>query len=181
MVVKPTDCDLSTDLLIPTDRRVYSLTLASDRCGSPRANPGPVQRTKFWYPDEVEQTEHVLSSGITPCASAADVNRNYGVKQPGGWLFRHPRRYAWTPEAVCDDGIHTYIQLPEAARHGEMPVLYQIGDSGDKEMINYTPRGDVIVTNHVLRRGALVVNDGGKEKRVNIANRARLGGDRRGR
>ncbi len=180
VVVKPTDCDLSTNLLIPTDRRVYTLTLVSDRCGSPRANAGAVQRTKFWYPDEVQRTEHALSTGVAPCASAPDVNRAYEVRQPGGSWFRHPRPYAWTPEAVCDDGIHTYIQFPEAARHGEMPVLYQIGESGDKEMVNYTPHGDVIVTDRVLTRGALVVNDGGKEKRVDIANRARFAGDQRG-
>src|SRR5690606_8521494 len=40
VVVKPEDCGLATNLLVPTDRRVYELSLISDRCaarGEPEA------------------------------------------------------------------------------------------------------------------------------------------------
>ena len=187
VVVKPTDCDLTTNVLVPTDRRVYVLTLESDSCKE-NGTTWAVQRTKFWYPDEMQEAEveareaerELDRLAVSPCEGEAIINRDYEVKQRGGWFSSDPP-FVWTPEQVCDDGIRTYVQLPEGARHAELPVLYQIGDDGEKEMLNYTPRGDVIIADRVLRRGALIVNSGGKERRIDLNNRALLRGDQGGR
>lgn len=189
VVVKPTDCDLATNVLVPTDRRLYVLSLASEPCAEKGSDWKTVQRTKFWYPDELlaaGREEHAAgpdpdSASFAPCEGSAGINQDYEVEQRGGSWFKSDPPFAWTPTKVCDDGIRTYIQLPESARHGELPVLYQIGEGGEKEMLNYTPRGDVIVTDRVLERGALIVNGGGKERRVDITNRAPIQGDRGGR
>lgn len=189
VVVKPTDCDLVTNMLIPTDRRVYVLSLVSDSCEDGEPAWTSVQRTKFWYPDEMLEAERQAREAereldrlaVAPCEGEAIVNRDYEVKQRGGGWFGSDPPFVWTPEKVCDDGIRTYIQLPEGARHAEFPVLYQIGDDGEKEMLNYIPRGDVIIADRVLRRGALIVNSGGEERRIDLNNRALLRGDRGGR
>ena len=187
VVVKPTDCDLTTNVLVPTNRRVYVLTLESDSCKED-GTTWAVQRTKFWYPDEMQQAEVEAREAerdldrlaVAPCEGEAIINQAYEVKQRRGWFSSDPP-FVWTPEQVCDDGIRTYIQLPEGARYAELPVLYQIGDDGEKEMLNYTPRGDVIIVDRVLHRGALIVNSGGKERRIDINNRALLRGDQGGR
>src|SRR5690606_23229000 len=134
VVVKPTDCDLTTNVLVPTDRRVYVLTLESDSREEDGTTWTTVQRTKFWYPDDMQEAEiesreverELDLLAVAPCEGEAIVNRDYEVKQRGGWFSRDPP-FVWTPEVVCDDGIRTFIQLPEGARHAELPVLYQIG------------------------------------------------------
>lgn len=181
VIIKPTDCNLSTNMLIPTDRRVYMLSLVSEPCVKRglEAAPAVIQRTRFWYPDDMQVTERERErerervAVTTPCEAEGNLNDAYQLKQRGGSFLRRKRPYEWTPEKVCDDSVRTYIQLPARARHGEMPVLYQIGDDGEKEMLNYTLQGDVIVTDRVLLRGALVVNTGGKERRIDIENRTR--------
>ena len=56
--VKPTDCDLSTNLVLSTDRRIYQVTLDSPACDrsstNPRTNvPGGVtsNHVTFYFPD----------------------------------------------------------------------------------------------------------------------------------
>jgi type IV secretion system protein VirB9 len=189
VVVKPTDCDLRTNVLIPTDRRLYVISLASDSCEGDGSTWTTVQRTRFWYPDDMQEAERGPreeklepdSVPLAPCDGEGIVNRDYEVEQRGGgWLSSEPP-FVWTPARVCDDGIRTYIQLPAAARHSELPVLYLIGDDDEKEMLNYALRGDVIAADRVLRRGALIVNSGGKERRIDLNNRALLEGEQGGR
>jgi len=182
VIVKATDCDLTTNVLVPTDKRVYVLTLESDSCRQRGATWTTVQRTKFWYPDEMREAElesleaelELDRVAVAPCDRYAIVNRDYELKQRGGGWFSSDPPFVWTPEEVCDDGIRTFIQLPEGARHAELPVLYQIGDDGEKEMLNYTSRGDVIIADRVLLRAALIVNSGGEERRIDVNNRALL-------
>lgn len=189
VAVKPTDCDLTTNVLVPTDRRVYVLMLESDSCREGEPAWTTVQRTRFWYPDEMREAElqsdeaeaETDRPALATCEGGTIVNRDYELKQRGGGWFKSDPPFAWTPQEVCDDGIRTYIQLPPSARHAELPVLYQIGDDDGRELLNYTARGDVIVTDRVLRRGALIVNSGGKERRIDVTNRALTRGDQGGR
>lgn len=189
VVVKPTDCDLRTNVLLPTDRRVYVILLASDSCEDDGSTWTTVQRTRFWYPDDMQEAERAPgeddpgpdSLALAPCDGEGIVNRDYEVDQRGGGWFSSDPPFVWTPERVCDDGVRTYIQLPEEARHSELPVLYLIGDDDEKEMLNYALRGDVIVADRVLRRGALIVNSGGEERRIDVNNKALLEGDQGGR
>jgi hypothetical protein len=53
VVVKPRDCEITTNLLLATDRRLYDLTLDSPPCKSRSTNPqGPyVRHVRFYYPD----------------------------------------------------------------------------------------------------------------------------------
>jgi len=186
VIVKPTNCDLTTNVLVLTDRRVYVLTLESDSCDE--TSWTTVQRTKFWYPDDLQEAELVAREAdleldrlaVATCDRDAIVNRDYEVEQRGGGWFSNDPPFVWTPERVCDDGIRTYIQLPAAARHSELPVLYLIGDDGEKEMLNYALREDVIIADRVLRRGALIVNSGGEERRIDLNNRALLEGEQGG-
>lgn len=54
VVVKPKACDITTNLVIPTDRRIYDLTLDSPPCNNHSTNPqrSYVRDIRFYYPDE---------------------------------------------------------------------------------------------------------------------------------
>src|SRR5438034_11784048 len=63
VVVKPKDCDLTTNLVLATDRRIYDLTLDSPPCratvGRSETNPqDPYARhVRFYYPDQTVRSE----------------------------------------------------------------------------------------------------------------------------
>jgi type IV secretion system protein TrbG len=187
LVVKPTACDLSTNLVVSTDRRIYELALDSPPCrnadsGEATYNPH-LQYTgvaRFYYPDDLvrrwtgqeelarEQAER-QAAGRTPLAAGArlaHLNFDYA------WDRAH--RWPWVPAQVFDDGEHTYIALPPGARLAEMPLLFALGPHGELALLNYQLDGQTLVADRVLERAALVVGSAKKkdEQRLEILNRA---------
>lgn len=175
VIVKPQFCDISTNLLIPTDRRVYELGLVSDACEDDGDVDDYTRQLRFWYPDEIGakrmpegENGTIASDSIAESDSVAHLNREYSVKR--GW-FLNRKHYPWIPGEVFDDGVRTHIVLPESARNGELPILYVL-EGGDRRVLNYALRGDTIVADRVLERAVLVVNRGGSEETIEIENRA---------
>lgn len=170
VIVKPQDCDLSTNLLIPTDRRVYELALVSDACDSPGSTEMFTRQVKFWYPDAMLAARAVESEHDAEVSSNPEVtlNRDYDIDR--GW-FLNRKRYPWIPVDVFDDGVRTCIVLPKHARTLELPILYLL-EGDERHVLNYALHGDTIIADRVLRRAVLVVNTGGGEQDVKIENRA---------
>jgi type IV secretion system protein VirB9 len=168
VVVKPKDCDLTTNLVLATDRRIYDLTLDSPPCrrtpGHADTNPqDPYARhVRFYYPD---QTVAQWSRPAPPriAADVAELNFNYGV--------RRERHFPWQPAQVFDDGAHVYIKLPEAARRREAPALFILAEDGSRTLLNYSVIGDTYVTDRLFNRAVLVAGVDGKERRVTLERR----------
>lgn len=172
VIIKPVDCGLSTNLLVPTSRRVYEMSLASDRCSS-RGEPEVfTRRVTFWYPDDMRTAREEERERRAGTPDLAALNRAYRLDRGSWWsALRGGQRYPWTPREVFDDGTRTFIVLPEQARAAEMPILYAL-EGGEQQVLNYALRGDTIVADRVLRRAALVVGSGGAERRLEIENRS---------
>lgn len=173
VVIKPKDCDITTNLIIPTDRRIYDLTLDSPPCKGRSRNPQQpfVRHVRFYYPDDeagrfVRGVSGELSvSGVARGAVEPErLNFDYRVKKD--------RRFPWLPAQVFDDGAHVFIKLPPEARSTVTPVLFVLEDDGVRTILNYTIRDGLYVTDRTFRRGVLVISDGGKERRVQLENRA---------
>ena len=147
VVVKPLAYDVTTNLVISTDRRVYHVTLDAAPAprtgrGSARQNPQPryARHIRFYYPDDALAASLAASQAVqaaappepslTDLASLDDLSFNYtvvGDREARGIVAR-----------VFDDGRHTYVQLdPAQLRGGTVPVLYVQGPSGDREVLNY--------------------------------------------
>jgi P-type conjugative transfer protein TrbG len=169
VVVKPKDCDLTTNLVLATDRRIYDLTLDSPPCkavaGRTETNPQDpyVRHVRFYYPDEtVAQWAKPAAPSIGP--DIAQLNFNYEVKRD--------KQFPWQPAQVFDDGAHVYIKLPEAARHGEAPVLFVVGADGTRTLLNYTVSGDTYVTDRLFDKAVLVAGVDGKERLITLEKRS---------
>ena len=195
IVVKPKFCQITTNLIIPTDRRIYDLTLDSPPCRGGRGdqyNPQQpyARHVRFTYPDDSSATRArtvagagsgAQSTGMISAAARRDsVNRSYRIvrtrRGPFGILGHHPVDFPWEPAAVYDDGAHLYVQLPAEARHDEAPVLYALQADGSQTLLNYTvaqtPTGDgLYVADRVVPRLVLLLRDGSRERRLVIENR----------
>jgi type IV secretion system protein TrbG len=165
IVVKPHDCDVTTNLVLATDRRLYDLTLDSPPCKGRSTNPQQpyVRHVRFYYPDETI-ARWSKPSDPPPVRIAPDVlslNFAYRVERERG--------FPWAPAQVFDDGAHVYLKLPEAARHAAAPVLFLLDDDGSQVLVNYSiAGGDTYVTDRLFDRAVLIAGVGGKERRVLI-------------
>ena len=169
VVIKPKDCDLTTNLVLATDRRIYDLTLDSPPCktAAVRAETNPqdpyVRHVRFYYPDEtVAQWAKPATPTIGP--DVTQLNFNYDV--------RRDKQFPWQPAQVFDDGAHVYIKLPEAARHSEAPVLFVVGSDGARTLLNYTVSGDTYVTDRLFDKAVMVAGVDGKERTITLERRS---------
>jgi len=168
VVVKPKDCNVTSNLVLATDRRIYDLTLDSPPCrptpGRSETNPqDPYARhVRFYYPD---QTVAQWSRPAPPRVDAdvTELNFNYDI--------RRDRHFPWLPAQVFEDGAHVYIKLPEAARHGEAPALFTVAEDGSRTLLNYSVIGDTYVTDRLFDQAVLVAGVDGKERKVVLERR----------
>ncbi len=169
VVVKPKDCDLTTNLVLATDRRIYDLTLDSPPCrrgvgSSSETNPDDpyTRHVRFYYPDQmVAQWSRPAPPRIAP--DVGRLNFSYDVHRE--------KHFPWQPAQVFDDGAHVYIKLPEAAQHAEAPALFLVADDGSRTLLNYSVIGDTYVTDRLFNRAVLVAGVDGKEQKVEIERR----------
>ena len=165
IVVKPRDCDITTNLVLATDRRLYDLTLDSPPCKTRSTNPQQpyVRHVRFYYPDETV-AEWARPAEPEPIRVAPDVlSLNFGYR------VKKDRRFPWSPAQVFDDGARVYIKLPEEAQHSEAPVLFVLEQDGSKTLVNYSViGGDTYITDRLFDRAILLSGVGGKERKVLI-------------
>jgi len=167
LVVKPTDAGLQTTLVIPTDRRVYSIRLVSTQ-------KQWMPFLSFDYPDEVnrmwseyrEKHARVSANNTMPTGqNLANLDFSYKI---GG---DNP---SWKPVRVYTDGAKTYIQFASSAFGGEAPALLALGDDGgvfssaSKKLVNFRPIGDRYVVDKVLDKAVLIQGVGSNQVQVTI-------------
>jgi len=197
VLVKPNAANLSTNLIIMTDRRVYHVEL--------RSTSGPAMAAVAWrYPEEMiwlSALPAAPASGLPPVnpSSNASAHMSVGVSsQPStdapmpAPLFSPERlnlRYRiegdatdWRPLSAFDDGQQVYIEMPETLV--EAPPLSVIGDEG-LEAVNYRIRGRFYIVDRLFKKAELRLGTGRTQKRVTITrqtpiNAANTAGGRNG-
>lgn len=163
ILVKPTRADLSTNLIINTDRRTYHIEL--------RATAQVYMASVSWtYPvDELialriarEEAERAapVADGLDP----ARLNFDYRISSDGP---------DWRPVRVFDDGRRTLVEFPPDIESGEMPPFFVLGEDGAAELVNYRVSGRYIIVDRLFERAELRLGAGRRERRVTITNRAR--------
>ena len=147
VVVKPLAYDVTTNLVVSTDRRVYHVTLdsapdpaasrssrRSRRAADENPQPRYARHIRFYYPDEA--------------AARTAGSASYLGGPPGEFVSLGELDFGYTVaghdevtrlvERVFDDGVHVYVQLSrDALRGGAVPVLYVRGPGGVREVLNY--------------------------------------------
>ena len=182
IVVKPKQCDITTNIVIPTDRRIYDLALDSPPGPGRGTNPRQafVRHVRFSYPDDSgagptategtrpdtaragDANAAAEGNGSRPTTPGADsavapaVNRDYRVRRERHGLFglfRWKRiDFPWRPVAIYDDGVRVSLVLPAEARHSAAPVLYALEDDGSRTLVNYAVRDSAEVVVYVADR-----------------------------
>jgi type IV secretion system protein VirB9 len=157
ILVKPTRPDLSTNLVVNTDRRTYHIEL--------RATHSAYMASVSWtYPqDELIALARnaELQATASPMTTGLDIERlNFGYRIVGN--------APWRPLLAFDDGTQAYIVFPSGIAQGEMPPLFVLSADGKTaELVNYRVRGSHMVVDRLFTSAELRLG-GKRQQRVRI-------------
>jgi type IV secretion system protein VirB9 len=159
ILVKPTRRDLTTNLIINTDRRTYHLEL--------RSTAVTYMASISWnYPEDqliAIRQQNTQADQAAPIATGVDVSAlNFRYKIEGD----NP---PWRPLRAFDDGRQVFIEFPSGIGQGDMPPLFVIGPSGKTtDLVNYRVRGPDMIVDTLFAEAELQIGDGSSQQRVRI-------------
>ncbi|OAN70170.1 P-type conjugative transfer protein TrbG [Jannaschia sp. EhC01] len=133
VLVKPTRPDITTNLVISTDRRNYLIELrASEEIWMPAV--------AWAYPEAPMRPRlpTLLRPTIPP---EADRNYRYGLTGDSP---------PWRPVSIFDDGRRVYVVFPTGIAQGEMPPLFVIGPDGRGQIVNTRVTGNVLIVDRLF-------------------------------
>jgi len=154
VLLKPLERGLETNLVLTTNKRVYLIDL---RSGSPAAFNTAVA----WAAPAAE----VRPAAVDPVESERDIRVPDPVVLPEGALdarYRlEPRGRAprWTPTAVFNDGLRTFIAFPPELQVDEAPALFVVAPDGEAQLVNYRQAGGLFIVDRVFDRAELRLGD----------------------
>ena len=151
ILVKPRLPDLSTNMVITTDRRIYQIDLRS-------VSVGVYQTMIAWhYPfgslTIIEHKLHRREAGQNAVLgrhlNLSQLNFNYLILKQKG------KTPPWTPLRAFDDGKKTYIEFPPDLGVTAAPPLFVLGRNGHAQIVNYRIRGDYYIVDQLFDEAEL--------------------------
>jgi len=142
ILIKPTDPNIRTNLVINTDKRTYHVEL--------RSTSATYMASVGWsYPQDeliavrarIEAATAVANSQVQVGIDPAKLDFAYrlsGANPP------------WKPVQVFDDGAKTYLLFPETIAQSELPPLFLVGEKNKAELVNYRVSGRYIVVDRLF-------------------------------
>ena len=151
VLVKPTRPDISTNLVITTDRRIYMIEL--------RAREELYMPAVAWaYPaPPAGQRQSVPAAPVIP----AEASRNYRYGLAGG-------SPPWRPISVFDDGRRVYVVFPRGIVQGEMPPIFVLGSDGEPQIVNSRIHQNILIVDRLFGAAELRLGSGERQQTVRI-------------
>lgn len=177
VIVKPHDAGLDTNLVVMTNKRTYYLRLVSRendyiaRIGFSYKEDEAARWQEFIAEQRQQKDNREDSQVVTPLAGAAIDHLNFDYIIKGSDKVIKPVR-------VMDDGVKTYITMPDAALHQDLPALVVVNPrlKGEKaeEIVNFRVKGNIYIVDRLFDRAALVVGSGKSTDKITIRRRVSM-------
>ena len=147
ILVKPTRPDITTNLVISTDRRSYLVEL---RSGEDTYMP----QIAWAYPDRPRSVRPPpMTRPVIPPAS--ERNHRYALRGDAP---------PWQPRSVFDDGRRVYVVFPAGIVQGDMPPLFVIAPDGDLQLVNTRVAGNVLIVDRLFGAAELRLGDENQQR-----------------
>ncbi|PRD40749.1 P-type conjugative transfer protein TrbG [Phyllobacterium phragmitis] len=151
VLVKPTRPDISTNLVITTNRRIYMIEL--------HARESLYMPAVAWaYPaPPAGQRQTVSAAPVIP----AEAARNYRYGLTGD-------SPPWRPISVFDDGRRVYVVFPRGIVQGEMPPIFVLGSDGEPQIVNSRIHQNILIVDRLFGAAELRLGSGARQQTVRI-------------
>lgn len=166
VAVKPKLYDVSTDMVITTDKRTYNIGLLSKKGETTHV-------ANFYYPqDTLDETNKQFSSDENQVVSSEaasnstltnlnHLNFNYVLKGDNT---------SWAPTRVFDDGNKTFIEMPSISERLNLPVLYILKNK-QLALVNYRYKKPYYIVDGLFAKAFLISGKGDSQGRIEIDNK----------
>lgn len=169
--VKPIAADISTNLVITTDRRTYHLEMSSFRKTYMAA-------VSWRYPNKHFGRTRIQKSALRGASNPygylkMPANDNQGL-QLANLKFRYEIKGDnphWRPVTAFDNGSKVFIQFPNRLDQGEAPPLFVVGTDGKSQLVNYRVKGTYYIVDRLFAVAELRLG----EKKQDVVRIVRLG------
>lgn len=168
LMIKPTDVGLETTLVILTNRRTYHLNLLSRR-----SEYMPI--VAFKYKDEINQKWSAYQQHFESQDRATKKNKTLKVTST---LHRNVEdldfnyeligETSWKPARVYNDGVKTYIEMPEVMKYQEAPILMVLDSDDNTQLVNYRLKGNKYIVDKLFNQAILIIGVGDNQESITI-------------
>ena len=150
VLVKPSRADITTNLVITTDRRTYMIEL--------RSGEKPYMPAVSWaYPPPSGGSQALPATPVVPAVAA----RNYRYALTGDTP-------PWKPIGVYDDGRRVYVEFPRGIVQGEMPPIFVLGANGETQIVNSRIYQHILIVDRLFGAAELRLGAGDRQQTVRI-------------
>ena len=149
--MKPTRPDISTNLVVTTDRRTYMIELRA------RRNALHARRRLGLSRTAAGQRQTVPAAPVIP----AEAARNYRYGLTGD-------SPPWRPVSVFDDGRRVYVVFPRGIVQGEMPPIFVLGSDGEPQIVNSRIHQNILIVDRLFGAAELRLGSGDRQQTVRI-------------
>lgn len=147
--IKPQRSGIETNIVIATNKRSYQIQAVSVNWFVPIVSWTYPQEEKMAIFRAKQKEQQLADNAILTAASSYDsLNFNYRIKDG---------KKSWAPKMVYDDGVKTYIKMPDSIASNELPVLFV--RSGKKlTMVNYRYKNGTFIVDRLFNEAELRVS-----------------------
>jgi type IV secretion system protein VirB9 len=154
VIVKPLVPDISTNLVVMTDRRTYNLDLVASAAEF-------IPSVRFAYPDDVmsawsafvkNSEEKKKGDGLV----LAESHRTSPEDLYFGYKIEKGSSYEWAPVRIFDDGVKTYIEMQAKYKSMEAPVVLFF-EGRQKKIVNYRVKDRFYVIDRIMSGKAALI------------------------
>jgi len=160
LIVKPSEPDLQTSMIVTTSKRTYHIELKSHETRY-------MARVGFAYSDDINARLSALGAQIE-----GDLVPGAGL--PADQLdfsFELLGKASWKPVRVYADGQKTYIQFPSTLVGQDAPVLFVTSGAEDR-IVNYRLKGSMMVVDFYIDQAVLISGVGKSQQKIAIRRRS---------
>lgn len=167
LILKPLDTNLSTTMVVATNRRVYHFRLKASREDS-------MPLVSFTYP------EVAMAKWDAIRAKEVKARNEATIKDTGEYLgdlnfnYQVDGAASWKPVRVYNDGRKTIIEMPSTIDQGDAPALLVVSKDGgvfsdeQTRLVNYRLQGKRYIVDTIFEKAVLLAGVGSEQERVTI-------------
>ncbi len=168
LLIKTTDVGLETTLFVSTNRRTYHMNLFSRKYEyMPIVN--------FKYRDKINKKWEAYNKHFQEEKEKQKRNKNLRVtslisKNIDNLDFKYTiiGDASWKPVRVYNDGVKTYIQMPNSMKYQEAPIFMVLDKGDNNQLVNYRLKGNNYIVDKLFKKGILIIGVGQNQEKVTI-------------
>ena len=168
LLIKTTDVGLETTLFVSTNKRTYHMNLFSRKYEyMPIVNfKYKDEINKKWeaynkhFQEEKENQKNSKKLKVTSSISKNIDNLDFQYTITGD--------ASWKPIRVYNDGVKTYIQMPNSMKYQEAPIFMVLDKGDNNQLVNYRLKGNNYIVDKLFKKGILIIGVGQNQEKVTI-------------